>query len=267
MGRLIVFFLLGVSCLCAPLVMKRLTKGFHLTRLDVYDWNSCKGLNQTFVNPPIEQEILEVLSQPFTYLHRGAQCYVFESQDRKYVIKFFQKRKKKIKKIDFTSYLIAYYKAKEETALLYMHLIPTQQSLPKLSVRSPLGRWFSLSLDRYAFVIQKKTKSFRETLLQASKEKTLDVYISSLLDLLSQRIAKGIRNKDLSLSSNFGFLGEQAIEFDCGCYIESVDFLQPAYQTLEKTLFINQLRLFMKANLPDDLGLFEELVEKRVSQK
>ncbi|MBX9744519.1 MAG: hypothetical protein K2X08_04840 [Chlamydiales bacterium] len=244
--------------------MKRLTKGFHLTRLDVYNWNSCKAPNQDYVNPPVEQEILELLSQPFIYLNRGAQCYVFESQDRKYVIKFFQKRKKKIKKIDFTSCLIAYYKAKKETALLYIHLIPTQQSLPKLSVRSPLGTWFSLSLDRYAFVIQKKTKPFRETLLQASKEKTLDIYLSSLLDLLNQRIAKGIRNKDLSLSSNFGFLGEQAVEFDFGCYMESVDFLQTACQTLEKTLFINQLRFFMEANLPDDLDLFEKLIQNQV---
>ena len=39
------------------------------------------------------EEIQPILSQPFSYLGKGSQCYVFESQDGNYVLKFFRHRR------------------------------------------------------------------------------------------------------------------------------------------------------------------------------
>src|SRR5258708_2635099 len=40
-----------------------------------------------------KKEIDQLLNQEFTYLSKGAQSYVFVSQDQKYVIKFFKLNK------------------------------------------------------------------------------------------------------------------------------------------------------------------------------
>lgn len=258
-----------------PLLIKDISKGFHVARFELsYDWSEIENLSAC-LDPADEKEALRILKQPFTYLDRGAQSYVFESQDQNYVVKIFQenrfatplslwkrddKQKKAItpkKNTDFRSCLIAYTLAKEETALLYLHLQPTKNRLPKLSVRSPMGQWFSLPLDRYSFAIQKKAKPFQKTLLQASCEGDLALYLCSFLSLLNSRVAKGIRNEDTSLSSNFGFLDEQAVEIDFGRYLQSEHFLQPDMQRMEKKVFIDQLRTFIERYIPHEMGTLE----------
>ncbi len=258
----------------APLLMKHFTKGFHLARFESILHSSDIERLSISVDPADEKEALAILAQPFTYLDRGAQCYVFESQDQKYVMKIFQenrcatslsrwKKKAKEKKetrkhTDFRSCLIAYTLAKNETALVYLHLLPTQNLLPKLSVRSPLGQWYRLPLDRYCFVIQKKVKPFQETLFQASLEGNLPVYLSSFLSLLDSRLAKGIRNEDRSLSSNFGFLDQKAVEIDFGRYWQSESFLQSDLQKIEKKIFVDQLREFIEKQLPHEMETLEK---------
>src|SRR4051812_49432289 len=51
------------------------------------------GLNET-IHPgeDIKKQASEILKQPFTYLSHGGQSTVYESQDKKYVIKFFNPR-------------------------------------------------------------------------------------------------------------------------------------------------------------------------------
>src|SRR5579872_1944076 len=44
----------------------------------------------TPLSPQKIDEIRKLLAQPFTYLNKGAQAYVFESQDKRYVLKFFR---------------------------------------------------------------------------------------------------------------------------------------------------------------------------------
>ena len=263
-------------CFGAPLFMKYFTKGFHPARfllevpahvdrnipLDVLD----------------KKELLPILSQPFFYLNRGAQCFVFESQDRKYVMKIFHesrpsplfsKWKKQIKiqrnsakpqrakRTGFEGCLIAYRAAREETGLLYLHPYPTENELPKARVSDPIGRVYHLPLDRYFFLIQKKADSFKETLFKASLEGDLTLYFHSYFSLLTSRIGKGIWNEDTSLSSNFGFLGSQAIEIDFGRYIQRDCFLDQKFQEMEMKRFTNKLRTFVSLHLPDELARFD----------
>ncbi|HAB99524.1 MAG TPA: hypothetical protein DCE71_06865 [Parachlamydiales bacterium] len=248
----------------APLLMKHLSKGFHMARFELdYDWSD---IEDPFAD---EKEALKIFSQPFTYLGRGAQCYVFESCDQNYVVKIFQENRratplsrwkgslKRKKNTDFRSCLVAYSLAREETALEYLHLHTTKARLPKLSVQSPTGQWFSLPLDRYSFALQKKAKPFQETLIQASLEGNLAVYLSSFLSLIDSRLAKGIRNEDKSLLSNFGFLDQKAVEIDFGRYLQSEVFLQPDMQRMEKKMFVDQLSIFLERELPHEIKTLE----------
>ena len=256
--------------------MKHFTKGFHVARFLL------EAPDDLDRNIPLDvldkKELIPILSQPFFYLNRGAQCFVFESQDHKYVMKIFHesrpstlvsKWKQKIKiqknsakpqrakRTGFEGCLIAYRAAREETGLLYLHLYPTKNELPKARVSDPIGRVYHLSLDRYFFVIQKKADSFEETLFKASLEGDLSRYFQSYFSLLASRIGKGIWNEDTSLSSNFGFLGSQAIEIDFGRYVQQRRFLNSKFQEMEMKRFTNKLRTFISLHLPDELARFD----------
>src|SRR5262249_31769779 len=107
------------------------------------------------------EQLKLILDQPYTYLGKGCQAYVFESQDHKYVIKFFKYQRYKLKpwlayfpalpaivkyrqqKLDhkqkklerfFMSWKVAFDHLKKETGLLYVHLNTTQNLLKPLII-------------------------------------------------------------------------------------------------------------------------------------
>ncbi len=176
-----------------------------------------------------KEELFSLLSQPFTYLNRGTQSYVFESQDHSHVIKLFrsdkklffpQKKEGKMEQL-FSACLLAYKEAKEETGLVYLHLNETKKWLPTLRAKGPLGQHFSIPLDNYRFAIQKRAKTFQTAMseaLESGDPEAVKKKIDSFLALLHSRSKKGIRNTDPALGRNFGFLGDQAIEIDFGNY-------------------------------------------------
>ena len=257
-----------VSFFCLiPVSFKRLTCGFKLAKMRLEipfrnDWEISLLLPK--------EEVLSILSQPFSYLDRGAQCYVFESQDGRYVIKlfrydqslFFKKKKKKrlgfnlkIEKL-FSACILAYTKAKDETGVLFLHLNPTKKEYPILQAKGPIGQSLKIPLDRYRFAIQKKVTLFEETLLRAyrlSDGESMKRCIDSLVVLLKSRANKGIRNSDPSLTRNFGFLGEQAFEIDFGNYSE-----EPFLKEKEVLRYAKKLRCWLKDNAPEWVSYLDE---------
>lgn len=166
--------------------MKRYTCGFKLAKMQTSVWIE-SGFEDPPLGPEEEERVRSILSQPFYYLDRGAQCYVFQSEDQEYVLKifrydqpcnpirsFFQKRlktkkeraplEKKIQHL-FLSCQIAHEYAKKETALLYLHLNQTKDLLPQIELFSPLSKRHLISLDSYQFVLQKKAMTLRDYFL------------------------------------------------------------------------------------------------------
>lgn len=276
-----IFFLL--ASLVLPNFLKKLTCGFHLARFDVShrveNWQEDRSKRScSFVNPEADETVKQILSQPFSYLGRGAQCYAFEAQDGQFVIKIFHENreifpfyawKKQFRKksprpkhslrgSDFEACTIAYEKAQEETALLYIHLLASDNKLPSLQARDPIGRPVKLPLDHCVFVLQKKLEPFRSSLIKASLDGNLSPYLSSFFSLIESRTAKGIRNADPRLEPNFGFLHERAIELDFGRYILDQNSLTSEFQVVEREKFIAELRKFMQLELPHEMKKFEE---------
>lgn len=265
-----------------PLFFKEFTQGFHLARFEVshrlLGWQERRSIAlANDVNSPVDSTVLQILNQPFFYLNRGAQCYAFESKDHQYVLKIFHENREAtpfralkqcfsskkarprhvLRDSDLDACLIAYRLAKEETALSYIHLLPTRDLLPRLAVKDPIGRKFYLPLDRYAFVLQKKAAPFRKTLFEASLKKELPVYLTAFFSLIERRVSKGIYNKDFNIAPNFGFLGKVAIELDFGRYAEHPDFLNPSFQKMEKEKFAAELREWILQEMPHELDTFE----------
>lgn len=232
--------LLSAAFLSCPHLYKSFTQGFRIppNRADIPfnpEWE---------IDADAENEVRAILKQPFAYLDHGNQSYAFVSQDQKYVLKLFRynrhrfvptqiakgwlrkqlgkKNKDKLLiKIDktFKAARLAYTEGQEFTQVLFCHLNLTQNQFPLVQFRDPWGRNFSLPIDRYRFVIQRKVTPFKEALL-AAKEHPEEMHhlIDSFLILIQERSAKGIHNADPNLGPNFGFLDGKAVEIDFGNY-------------------------------------------------
>lgn len=192
------------------------------------------------------EKVLSILDQPFTYLGKGAQSYVFESQDKNYVIKFFRHshirppfwvflpllppflKSYKERKIaygegkasrDFMSYKIAFEEMPEETGLIYLHLNKTNDLKKQATIYDKIGIVHKIDLDHMEFLLQKKAQLIYPTLQSWIDQGKLDRARDSLSDLvrlLSLRCDKGIFDKDPDLNTNFGFAQGRAIQIDVG---------------------------------------------------
>lgn len=216
MKRFLFLILFSVATLSIPALAKRLTDGFKPAKLRV-DFPFHPEWEVSF-----DPALAALLNQPFHYLDKGSQCYVFESKDKQIVIKFFRFNDPKSELKVFTLFNaahIAYEKLKEETGLLYIHLNPTSSSLPIIRLTDAIGRSYRFPLDECRFAIQKRAKSLEMALKEALNDpELLQKRIDQFTTLLKTRINKGVYNSDPTLARNFGFLETSAIEIDFGNY-------------------------------------------------
>ena len=221
------------------------TEGFTLLSIQSNlsfhsDWESSTAST-------LSKETLDgILNQKFSYLNKGAQAYVFSSEDGCYVIKFFKHnhlrlsplfswfplprslmhyrdekaaQKKQLLEKDFESYKIAFEHLQEQTGLLYLHLNKTDYLKKNLILVDKLGIEHLLSLDSYEFVLQKKAQSVFEKIEMCMKKNEVDKAknaLSSLVNLVSCREKKGIFDTDPNFTKNFGFIEKEAIQIDVG---------------------------------------------------
>ncbi len=194
------------------------TDGFHLWKLSPAEDSL-----------PIEGSSLATFfTQPYHYLDRGRQSFVFESADKQYVIKFFdrtytelpfwasllppERKEREVAKRRYraqlyrTGYQIAFDELRRESGLIAIHFEPTEQ-LPPLHIQTKAGRKLQIDLNRTAFVLQKKAVPFTER-LAAAKE--------SYCALLDLRISRGIGDYEHHIDRNFGWLEEELIFLDPG---------------------------------------------------
>ncbi|MBI5274173.1 MAG: hypothetical protein HY860_03875 [Chlamydiales bacterium] len=183
----------------------------------------------------------EALTQKYSFLAKGSQCYAFLSEDQKYVIKFFKKKhylpKSWIKYIPFVSlldyhhnerlqhyqkrlelgfdnYKRAYEDLKEESALLAVHINPTTNRYPSIVIKDKKGQFFTIPLDRTPFILQKKAELLVVKLAeQKSNPKSICDAIVKLVEIQSK---KGFVDKDSNIFRNYGFVDGKPVQFDIG---------------------------------------------------
>lgn len=235
-----------------------------------------------------------VFDQPYTYLGKGKQCFVFVSKDGKYVIKFPSNRyQKKIalhgflshipflnrwakpsrlyfsQKLDktFQSYTIAYQLLAEETALVYLHLQPTEIFQHPLKIIDKLGIAHPISLDKTAFILQKKADLVYPTLL-SYKEHGNDIAakksLHSLLQLLKAKYSKGIFDNDSLVRSNFGILDGHAIQLDVGPFSLDASMATPENYLPEILKTTASLKKWISIHYPSLLPFLEEELENMI---
>lgn len=178
--------------------------------------------------------VKQILNQPYSYLSKGVQSFVFASEDGQYVIKFFRhdhltapfwltpstkaKRQHRLDK-EFLSYKIAFENLRQETGLVFIHLNKTTDFQQTLDLVDKLGIHHQIPLDKYEFLVQKRACLLYTALNQMiENNKIADAKetLSRLVQLLAHRAREGISDKDPDLETNFGVIGTEPIQIDVG---------------------------------------------------
>lgn len=282
--------LLGLFCLYSPCCYW-LADRFSLSNIS----SSLTDNPAWEIPPPTDNErqrISTCLEQPFTYLGKGSQCYVFESADKEWVLKFFRHEryrfptwvtflslppflkviqeerileKQRKQELLFESCMLAYQELREESGLLFLHLNKTPFFEKNVTIKDKLGRKFSIEIDQYAYLIQKKGAllypSLEEWMERGEVERAKNA-LSDLVILLEKRYEKGIVDHDAVISKNAGFLDDKPIYFDIGQFGKD-DTIKDAQISYEETKKITRkLRSWIAENYPDLVSQLDQEIEK-----
>jgi hypothetical protein len=276
----------GLERLC-----HKATDGFALTRM-----TNPLPSDEEFQTPKLSDEESKqmhmILSQPFYYLSCGGQSYVFISEDGQYILKFNkfhhlripslikhlplpasldQYRTKKIQKKDFIlrrtlrSYVVAYRFLKQETGMLYYHLQKTSDLNQTLTFFDKLGYKYTINLDDYAFVVQKKgmaTRHMINALMQEGKTIEAQEKLDQLLRLAVVRCQKGLGDRDFKFKSNLGFIDGIAAQIDLGSLSLDEHAKEPTFYKAEIKRAGGVLRAWLMEEHPTLVTAFDASLEK-----
>jgi hypothetical protein len=252
-----------------------LTDGFSIANI-----SSDHPDNPHFELPPLTADekiaIDGILSQEFTYLGKGHHSYVFESQDKQYVIKFLKFRKyrhhpiyswlplpsslhvllntktdhKQAKRdLLLQSWKIAFTKLQTETQLLWIHLNRAKPLGRSLKVYNKCGIPYSINLDQHVFMIQKKVEVFGPYIKRAMSSGNIAQAKNLLEELIAMYQAEfqcGLLEDDRYIMRNMGFVDGKPIHLDVDKFREDLEIqmhphLQHAHLLWKTTLLLEWL--------------------------
>jgi len=217
------------------------------------------------------EEARKILSQPFSYLGKGRQFFVFESQDKKWVLKFLKcqrysvwyknipflqekaanSRAIKTEKVQktFSSLYLAATTLQDISGVTYCHIQKDRDLETTVTLVNPLGLPQTLSIDEVPFVIQRKAALVFETLEELYEKKDIESLkkrLSQLIQLQVDLVKKGCIDRDdgALLRNNIGFLADRAVYVDIGTFCrddsaksrldEDLERLQPVLRWLKR---------------------------------
>ena len=121
----------------------------------------------------------------------------------------------------FQSTLLAWQRLQEETGLIHLQLNCKPHSIDPIALYDRLGCKHTLDLSRTEYLLQKRAQPAYQRIHQlmargeiAHAMRCLD----RILDLIARIRMKGIWDRDPNVEINFGFVGDEAIEFDLGSF-------------------------------------------------
>lgn len=236
------------------------------------------------------QEVRKAVDQPFSYLGKGCQSYVFLSEDGGYVVKFFkyqrfrphpiltqlsflppveklvkEKKEKKKIKLDalYSSWKLAFDHFPSHTGLIYVHLNKTKNLFSHpVTFYDKIGRGHTLELDGMEFLIQKKAIMLcdeLDLLMAEGKEKNAQELITSLFDQVVLEYHKGFADNDHALMQNTGVIDHIPVHIDVGQFVQNESMKDPTIYWQELYNKFYKFRLWLKEKHPSLLLHVDQL--------
>lgn len=235
-----------------------------------------------------QQQLDQALNQSYHYLGKGCQSYVFLSEDKNYVIKFFkyqrfrlqpwleyfpplpaivkykeEKKEKKQQKLDyfFKSWKVAFENLKEETGLLYVHLNKTDHLQRVLIIYDKLGRSHQVNLDQLEFCVQGRAEMLCSKLMQFREKQEHSkarLLLQNLLTLILSEYHRGFADNDHALMQNTGVVNEKPIHIDVGQFVQNEEIKNPSMYKQELFTKMYKFKLWVKESYPELFDYLEE---------
>ena len=228
---------------------------------------------------PQEKNVLEkALCQPYRYLSKGGQSFVFLSEDGNYVIKFFKQKifsiphfqsrypflahflkERKIKqraaKRDriFSGYKIAFDKLAKETGVLYVHFNATSHLQKTLQLTLPSGQALSVDLDDCDFIVERRAECLQDhlnALLAQDRIYEAGDALRRLLELYCVFYQKDVRDRDVEIANNYGFVDGAPVLFDAGRLLPCVGHKDKKKYQKRIQSILPSFRNWVKAHYP-----------------
>lgn len=269
----------------------RVTDGFTIGNITSnFSYNPNLEISQ--LNQEQQKELDHVLAQPFHYMGKGCQSYVFLSQDGNYVLKLFKyqrfrpqpwlnylsfipaveeyrqiKANKKLRKLQsvFDSWKIAYENLRPETQLLYVHLNKSNHLQNNLTIYDKMGFEHILDLDQTEFLVQRKARMLRpyiEELIHNGDIDETKAMLSRIIQLILSEYTRGIADNDHALIQNTGVYSGYPIHIDVGQFVINEKARDPKVYKQElfsKTFLLNK---WLQKNHPDLSTYFEDQLKQ-----
>ncbi|MFI5333904.1 MAG: hypothetical protein ACHQT8_01910 [Chlamydiales bacterium] len=226
-----------------------------------------------------QSEVEKALGQKFSYLASGGSCYVFASEDGRYVLKLFKHHrlypypwaehlplprflKQKIDHYQrkrarvFASCKSAFEELRDDTALLFVHLNKTGVTGSHLTLVDKLGIVHKISADNVEFLLQKKAEIAYAHIDQLmAKHDILGAQhaVGEIRSLIWQIAHKGFKDLDPNVETNVGFIDGKAVKIDVGPLVKDENRKKEMMRSVKYT---HRLNKWLKDRYPE---LYESL--------
>jgi len=201
---------------------------------------------QVKISPSHDRFFYVLSQQPLYWIGKGMQVVVFETADKKYVVKFFQlahikanskrswfrrlfsseskeqkKQRKERKEELYASSKMCFEELPEETGFVYVHLNRTTDQIKGVKLIDKCGQSHRIRGDDACFVVQQKASYIIPTfvkLMESGEFEKACQRVDHIFDLLLAVARKGFTDSDDALirNNNIGFSEGRAIYIDTG---------------------------------------------------
>lgn len=228
-----------------------------------------------------KENIRQILNQKFTYLGKGCQSYVFESEDGQYVLKFLKyqrfklqpwlpyltsipgmdgyvenktnTKKQKLHRL-YASWKLAYDYLQNETGTIYVHLNHTNFLNQTLQVTDKIGLSHEFDMDKMQFMLQKKVHMICPAIdawMAKNEEETVKKHLVALVEMILSEYDRGLADKDHALMQNTGFdHAGNPIHLDVGLFVKDEQVKNPAIYKHELFSKTYKFRIWLKKQYP-----------------
>lgn len=280
--------IIGVSRFCHTQ-----TAGFRLSKI------RSNLMDQTAIANTTDDEkrfLNALFQQKFVYLGRGLQSFVFASEDGKYVLKIFNNRyQQKISLFSFLSHLpmvgnwaqerTAYYQGKlaktfssyqiafnemrDQTGLIYAHLLPSSNIPSTLTLVDKLNISHSLNPNQIGFLVQRRATLVFPALKEYVYRRDLEgakQAISSLVNLFFWKWRHAIVDNDPLIRTNYGVIDGRVIQIDVGPLSKETTSPIPIEQQRQEILHITaSLKYWLTENSPELIPYLDRELQQQLS--
>ena len=139
---------------------------------------------------------------------------------------------------------------------------PTQHFHKALTIYDSCGIAHQVDLDTTKFFIQKRAIPFEQhfaLLKKKGEDELAKASINSLIAIIVDRCKKGFADRDIA-TKNFGYIGTQAVEIDCGSFIKKEKMADPWIYKQELFYATLELKSYFAKKYPE----IAQYLEKRV---